>query len=50
VRSNLWQPLAADAPRPVSSPGEMLQALTQAAIDAGGCDRSLPERVRTPLC
>ena len=49
VRANLWQPLPPDAPRPVPTPGEMLQALTQAAIDGESYDRALPERVRTTL-
>jgi uncharacterized protein len=49
VRSNLWQPVPADAKRPVPTPGEMLHALTQAAIDGEGYDRALPERVRTTL-
>lgn len=49
VRSNLWRPLAADAPRPVPTAGEMLQALTQASIDGATYDRELPERLRTTL-
>ena len=49
VRSNLWQPVPADAPRPVPTPGEMLEALTQAAIDGANYDRDLPERQRTTL-
>jgi uncharacterized protein len=49
VRSGLWQPLPAGAPRPVPTPGQMLQALTQAAIDGEAYDRALPERVRTTL-
>jgi PPOX class probable FMN-dependent enzyme len=49
VRANLWQPVPADAPRPVPTPGEMLQALTQAGIDGASYDRALPERVRTTL-
>jgi PPOX class probable FMN-dependent enzyme len=49
VRSDLWQPVPADAPRPVPTPGEMLQALTQADIDGDSYDRALPERVRTTL-
>ena len=49
VRSNLWQPVSPDAPRPVPTAGEMLQALTQSAIDGQSYDRALPERVRTTL-
>jgi PPOX class probable FMN-dependent enzyme len=49
VRSNLWQPVAADAPRPVPTPGQMLEALTQASIDAATYDQDLSERQRTTL-
>ena len=49
ARSNLWQPVPADAPRPVPTPGEILEALTQAAIDGAAYDRDLPERQRTTL-
>jgi PPOX class probable FMN-dependent enzyme len=49
VRANLWQPVPADAPRPVPTAGEMLQALTQAGIDGESYDRALPERVRATL-
>ena len=49
VRSNLWQPVPPDAPRPVPTPGEMLEALTQASIDGANYDRDLPERQRTTL-
>ena len=49
VRANLWQPLPPDAPRPVPTPGEILHALTQAAIDGETYDRALPDRVRTTL-
>ena len=49
ARSNLWQPVPADAPRPVPTPGEILEALTQAAIDGATYDRDLPERQRTTL-
>jgi hypothetical protein len=48
-RSNLWQPAAADAPRGVPTPGQMLQALTDAAIDGAAYDRELPQRQRTTL-
>ena len=49
VRSNLWRPVSPDAPRPVPTPGEMLEALTQASIDGANYDRDLPERQRTTL-
>jgi len=49
VRSNLWRPVPADAPRPVPTPGQMLEALTQASIDGATYDRDLPERQRTTL-
>ena len=49
VRSNLWQPVSPDAPRPVPTPGEMLEALTQASIDGANYDRDLPARQRTTL-
>jgi uncharacterized protein len=49
VRSNLWQPVPPDTPRPVPTPGEMLEALTQASIDGANYDRDLPERQRTTL-
>ena len=39
-RSKLWQPVQADAPRAVPTPGAMLQALTEAAIDGAAYDRS----------
>ena len=49
ARSNLWQPVPPDAPRPVPTPGQMLEALTQASIDAADYDRDLPKRQRTTL-
>ena len=49
TRSNLWRALPADAPRPVPTPGAMLEALTQAQIDGATYDRDLPERQRTTL-
>ena len=49
MRSNLWRPVAADAPRPVPTPGQMLEALTQAAIDGAAYDRELPQRQRATL-
>lgn len=49
VRSNLWKPVPADMSRPVPTPGEMLQALTQASIDGEEYDRALPERLKSTL-
>lgn len=49
TRSNLWQPVPPDAPRPVPTPGAMLEALTQSSIDGTTYDRDLPERQRTTL-
>ena len=49
ARSNLWQPVPPDAPRPVPTPGEILEALTQSSIDGATYDRDLPERQRTTL-
>ena len=49
ARSNLWRPVPADAPRPVPTPGEILEALTQSAIDGTAYDRDLPQRQRTTL-
>ena len=49
VRSNLWQPVAADAPRPVPTAGEILEALTNASIDGATYDRDLPDRQRATL-
>jgi len=48
-RSNLWQPIAQGAPRGVPSPGSMLAALTDSAIDGAQYDRDLPERQRSTL-
>ena len=48
-RSKLWQPLAEAAPRGVPSPGSMLAALTDSAIDGEQYDRDLPERQRSTL-
>ena len=49
TRSKLWEPVPADAPRPVPTPGEMLEALTQAAIDGAAYDRELPARQQATL-
>jgi len=48
-RSNLWSPVEPDAPRPVPTAGQMLEALTQASIDGAAYDRELPERQRSTL-
>jgi len=48
-RSRLWQPVEAGAPRAVPSPGSMLAALTDSAIDGEQYDRDLPERQRATL-
>ena len=48
-RAKLWQAVPADAPRAVPTPGAMLHALTDAAIDGATYDRELPERQRTTL-
>ncbi len=49
ARSNLWQPVPDGAPRPIPTPGEMLHALTEAAIDGATYDSGLAERQRTTL-
>jgi uncharacterized protein len=49
TRSNLWAPVDPAAPRPVPTPGQMLEALTQAAIDGATYDRELPQRQRETL-
>ena len=48
-RSNLWKAPAPDARDRVPSPGAILEALTDAAIDGTTYDRELPERQRTTL-
>jgi PPOX class probable FMN-dependent enzyme len=48
-RSKLWQPIEPGAPRTVPSPGSMLAALTDSAIDGEQYDLDLPERQRTTL-
>jgi PPOX class probable FMN-dependent enzyme len=48
-RSRLWKPIAEGAPRNVPSPGSMLAALTDSAIDGERYDRDLPERQRSTL-
>ena len=49
VRSNLWAPAAADAARPVPSPGAMLAALTDEEVGGAGYDAGLQERQRASL-
>lgn len=49
VRSNLWAPLAADAARPVPSPGAMLAALSDDEIGGAAYDAGLVERQRASL-
>jgi len=49
LRSQLWD-VASQPPRAsLPSPGAMLHALTQAAIDGDAYDRDLPARVKTSL-
>lgn len=48
-RSALWQPVPSGRPAGVPSPGTILSALTDAAIDGARYDRELPERQRTTL-
>lgn len=48
-RSNLWQPVPPDAPRPVPTAGQILAALSQDAALGETYDRDLPERLRTTL-
>ena len=49
VRSNLWAPVAADAARPVPSPGAMLAALTDEEVGGASYDAGLQERQRASL-
>jgi len=49
ARSNLWSPVDPEATRPVPTPGQMLEALTQARIDGAAYDRELPARQRSTL-
>ena len=49
TRSNLWRPVPPDMPRPVPTPGAMLEALTAASIDGAAYDDGLSERQRTTL-
>jgi uncharacterized protein len=49
TRSNLWRTVPADAPRPVPTPGAILEALTQAGIDGAAYDREMPQRQQSTL-
>ena len=49
VRSNLWAPAAANAARPVPSPGAMLAALTDEEVGGASYDAGLQERQRASL-
>lgn len=48
-RSALWQGVPAERPAHLPSPGTILAALTDAAIDAAQYDRELPARQRSTL-
>jgi PPOX class probable FMN-dependent enzyme len=48
-RSRLWAPPAADVRDRVPTPGAILEALTDAAIDGAAYDRALPARQRDTL-
>lgn len=48
-RSDLWQPVPADAPRPVPTAGQILAALSQDEALGEKYDRDLPGRLRTTL-
>jgi PPOX class probable FMN-dependent enzyme len=48
-RSGLWQPAPAGVRSRVPSPGAILQALTDAAVDGEAYDRELPARQRATL-
>jgi len=48
-RSGLWQPAAADARTRLPSAGDILQALTDSAVDGDTYDRELPARQRATL-
>jgi PPOX class probable FMN-dependent enzyme len=49
IRSNLWAPRPAGAPRPVPTAGEMLAALTDGTVGGAAYDAALPERQRATL-
>ena len=49
LRSALWDAASQPPRSSLPSPGAMLQALTQAAIDGEAYDRDLPARVKTSL-
>ena len=48
-RSQLWAPVAADAPRTVPTPGAILGALTAGGFDGERYDRELPQRQKSTL-
>jgi PPOX class probable FMN-dependent enzyme len=48
-RSQLWQPVPADAPRTVPTPGAMLAAITHGGFDGDTYDRELPARQKATL-
>jgi hypothetical protein len=48
-RSNLWQPIAAEALANIPSPGTILEALTEAQIDGQQYDHGLRERQQASL-
>ena len=49
LRSQLWDPATQPPRSSLPSPGAMLAALTQAAIDGEAYDRDLPARVKATL-
>ncbi|HEX7687759.1 MAG TPA: pyridoxamine 5'-phosphate oxidase family protein [Burkholderiaceae bacterium] len=49
IRSSLWAPRAADAPRPVPTAGQMLAALTEGTVGGADYDAALPQRQRATL-
>ncbi|MES2937137.1 MAG: pyridoxamine 5'-phosphate oxidase family protein [Pseudomonadota bacterium] len=48
-RSRLWEPLPAEVLATVPTAGQVLEALTERAIDGAGYDKALPERQRSTL-
>jgi hypothetical protein len=48
LRSNLWQSQSDDQNK-VPTPGQILEALTQAEIDGSAYDQALPQRIRDTL-
>jgi len=49
LRSRLWDAASQPSRASLPSPGAMLSALTQSAIDGAAYDRDLPARVKTSL-